>query len=202
MTRNWRAAVGLTATVILLGCAVVATAAWVSADRSPRGASARADGIHLAVGYLREPDGDWARGSTRTPLVAWLRNETGEDLVLRSVSSPLAARVEVNGGDLPVTIPSQGWVAFGGDGRGLQLRDLRRPLRSGDSAAVTFTFAGATLTARLPVVGADAASPSPATSTPAASGGKDASASSAPTKKSQPSPKASKKRKKATTTND
>ncbi len=171
--RTWRAAVGLVASLVLLGCAVVATTAYLSADRSYGVVHPRVGGIELTAGHLTAPDGDWVRRSTRTQLVVWLHNESADDHVLTSVTSPYASGVEVRGTVLPVRLPPKRWVSFGDAGRGLALRGLHRPVRPGDLVPVTFHFADVTLSARLPVVGVDSASPAPvaaphATATPAA----------------------------------
>ncbi len=198
MSRNWRAAVGLGATLVLLACAVVATSAWVSADRSPRVATGRAGGIHLAAGHLDPPDGDWVQRRTRTALVAWLQNEGDSEVVLRSVTSPLARSVEVTGTDLPLTIPPQRWAVFGAQGRGLHLRGLVRPVLPGDTVPVTFRFAGASLTARLPVVGTDSATPAPATTAPSGTAtpgaGKGPGTAAEPTTKTQKTQKKDQKK--------
>ncbi len=159
--RTWRAAAGLVASLVLLGAAVVATTAYLSADRSYSADHPRAGGIELTAGHLVAPDGDWVRRSTRTRLVVWLHNESGYDHVLTSVTSPYASGVAVSGTALPVRLPSQRWLSFGATGRGLALHGLNRPVHPGDLVPVTFHFADVTLSARLPVVGVDSASPAP-----------------------------------------
>ncbi len=195
MSRTWRAVVGLVSSLVLLGCAVFATSAWVSAERAPRGATARAGSVSLEAGHVLPPDGDWVRPATSTPVVAWLRNDGELDHVLQSVSSPYARDVVLTGTALPLRLRAHDWLVLGTGGRGLALRDLTRPVTAGQRVPVTFRFHDLTLTTRLVVVGADTVSPSPspspATGSAAATAGSATPAPAATTE--QPTKKKKKK---------
>jgi copper(I)-binding protein len=141
---------------------------WRGAEANDRPTSERAGDMLMVNAYVEEPAGDWAAAGADLRLHAWLFNDGEQADVLRSVSSPVAGSVRVDGAQLPVEIAAQDWKSFGPGGDYFVLEDLTRPVQAGRTVSVTFDFAEAgELSAHIVVLQREsAATPSPTVAAP------------------------------------
>jgi copper(I)-binding protein len=106
------------------------------------GTNLEVDGVKIRYAHLQppeDPDG-WEAGDD-VPLYVWLHNSSGEPRTLVGASSPVASRVTLSEGTLPVDLPRMEWLQLERGKPHLVLHDIEEQVRGAEFVTVTLTFA-------------------------------------------------------------
>lgn len=106
------------------------------------GTNLEVDGVKIRYAHLQppeDPDG-WEAGDD-VPLYVWLHNSSGETRTLVGASSPVASRVSLSEGSLPVDLPRMEWRQLERGKPHLVLHDIKEQVRGAEFVTVTLRFA-------------------------------------------------------------
>ena len=106
------------------------------------GTNLEVDGVKIRYAHLEapeDPDG-WEKGDD-VPLYVWLHNSSGEARELVDASSPVASRVSLSEGTLPVDLPRMEWLQLERGRPHLVLHDITEQVRGAEFVTVTLRFA-------------------------------------------------------------
>lgn len=135
--RSTAVAIALAGSLLTTSCVAYRT----TTGDSP-GTNLEVDDVKIRYAHLEapeDPDG-WEEGDD-VPLYVWLHNSSGEDRALTGASSPIASRVTLSGGSLPVDLPQMAWLQLERGKPHLVLHDVNAQVRGAELIPVTLEFA-------------------------------------------------------------